>query len=200
MQVVNIKAETRTALGKKGAKATRKEGRIPCVLYGGDEVIHFSTTQNEVRHLIYTPDFKIAEVEVDGKPFRCIVKEKQYHPVTDSILHLDFLRLEDGRPIKVQVPIRFKGTSPGVKSGGKLIQNVRNVTIKALPENIIDEVTVDISKLDLGQSIRIRDIKVGEGLEIINAAGIPIATIEIPRALRSAQQAAAAAAAPPKKK
>lgn len=200
MQVVNIKAETRTALGKKGAKATRKEGRIPCVLYGGDEVIHFSTTQNEVRHLIYTPDFKIAEVEVDGKPFRCIVKEKQYHPVTDSILHLDFLRLEDGRPIKVQVPIRFKGTSPGVKSGGKLIQNVRNVTIKALPENIIDEVTVDISKLDLGQSIRIRDIQVGEGLEITNAQGIPIATIEIPRALRSAQQAAAAAAAPPKKK
>jgi large subunit ribosomal protein L25 len=200
MQVVNIKAESRTALGKKGAKATRKQGMIPCVLYGGDEVVHFSTTLNEIRDLIYTPDFKLAEVEVDGKPFRCIVKDKQFHPVNDQIIHLDFLRLAEGNAVKVQVPVRFRGTSPGVKSGGKLIQNVRTVKIKALPENIVDELTVDISGLELGQSIRIRDIQPGEGIEILNAPGIPIATVEIPRALRSAQQAAAAAAAPAKKK
>lgn len=200
MQVVNIKGEIRTALGKKGAKATRNQGLIPCVLYGGDEVVHFATTLNEVRQLIYTPDFKVAEVEVDGKPFRCIVKDKQFHPVNEQIIHLDFLRLAEGHLVKVEVPIRFKGTSPGVKSGGKLIQNVRKVKIKALPENIIDEVTVDISNLELGQSFRIRDIKLGEGIEVLNAPGVPVATVEIPRALRSAQQAAAAAATPAKKK
>lgn len=197
MQVVNIKGELRSDLGKKGAKATRNNGQIPCVLYGGKEVVHFSTTYNEIRHLIYTPDFKIAQVEVDGKPFRCIVKEKQFHPVNDQIIHLDFLRLEEGHPVKVNVPVRFKGTSPGVKSGGKLIQNVRTVKIKALPENIVDELTVDISGLELGQSIRVRDVSPGEGVEILTAPGVPIATVEIPRALRSAQQAAAA---PAKKK
>lgn len=200
MQVVNIKGEIRTDLGKKGAKATRNQGLIPCVLYGGDEVVHFSTTLNEVRHLIYTPDFKVAQVEVDGKPFRCIVKDKQFHPVNDQIIHLDFLRLAEGHPIKVEVPIRFKGVSPGVKSGGKLLQKMRTVKLKALPENVIDEIIVDISHLELGQSIRVRDIKAGEGVEVLNAPGIPVATVEIPRALRSAQQAAAAAAAPPKKK
>ncbi len=197
MQVVNIKGELRTDLGKKGAKATRDNGQIPCVLYGGKEVVHFSTTLNEIRNLIYTPDFKVAQIEVDGKPFRCIVKEKQFHPVNDQIIHLDFLRLEEGHPVKVNVPVRFKGTSPGVKSGGKLIQNVRTVKIKALPENIVDELTVDISSLELGQSIRVRDVNPGEGVEVITAPGVPIATVEIPRALRSAQQAAAA---PAKKK
>ncbi len=200
MQVVNIKGEIRTALGKKGAKATRNQGLIPCVLYGGDEVVHFSTTLNEVRHLIYTPDFKVAQVEVDGKPFRCIVKDKQFHPVNDQVIHLDFLRLAEGHPVKVEVPVRFKGVSPGVKAGGKLLQKMRTVKLKALPENIIDEITVDISQLELGQSIRVRDIQAGDGVEVLNAPGIPVATVEIPRALRSAQQAAAAAAAPPKKK
>lgn len=197
MQIVKVNGEIRTALGKKGAKATRANGGIPCVLYGGNEVVHFTTTFNDIKPLIYTPDFKLAEVSVDGKPFRCIVKDKQFDPVTDTIIHLDFLRLAEGHPVKVQVPVRFRGTSPGVKSGGKLIQNVRTVKIKALPENIVDELTVDISGLDLGQSIRIRDIKTTDGIEILNAPGIPIATVEIPRALRSAQQAAAA---PAKKK
>lgn len=191
MQVVTIKGEIRTDLGKKGAKETRDNGKIPCVLYGGKEVVHFSTTLNEVRHLIYTPDFKVANVEVDGKPFRCIVKEKQFHPVTDQIIHLDFLRLEEGHSVKVEIPVRFQGTSPGVKNGGKLLQKIRSVKIKALPENIVDELTVDISHLDLGQSIRIRDIQPGDGIEILNAPGTPVATVEIPRALRSAQQAAA---------
>lgn len=199
MQAVNIKGELRTELGKKGAKATRDNGQIPCVLYGGKEVVHFSTTLSEVRSLIYTPDFKVAQVEVDGKPFRCIVKAKQFHPVTDQIIHLDFLRLEEGHLVKVEVPVRFKGTSPGVKNGGKLIQKVRTVKIKALPENIVDELTVDISSLDLGQSIRVRDIEPGEGIEILNAPGTPVATVEIPRALRSAQQAAAAATTGKKK-
>ncbi len=192
MQVITIKGESRNELGKKGANSTRKQGLIPCVMYGLNEVIHFSTTPNEVRHLVYSPDFKIAQVEVDGKNFKCILKDKQFNPVTDSIMHLDFLMLVEGRPVKVEVPVRFKGTSPGVKSGGKLLQKVRKVKIKATPEQLVDELMVDISHLELGQSIRIRDVKAGEGVEVLNSPGTPIATVEIPRALRSAQQAAAA--------
>lgn len=193
MQVINIKGQLRNDLGKKGAKAARKEGLIPCVMYGAQEVVHFSTTLGDVRHLVYTPDFKIAEIDVEGKTFKCILKDKQFHPVTDDIQHLDFLLLIDKRPIKVEVPIRFKGTSPGVKAGGKLLQKVRTVKIKAVPENLVDELTVDISHLELGQSIRVRDVKPGADIEVLNAPGTPIATVEIPRALRSAQQAAAAA-------
>ncbi len=192
MQVVKIKGELRQELGKKGADATRKKGMIPCVMYGASEVVHFSTTLNDVRSLIYTPDFKVAEIEVEGKTFRCILKDKQFNPVKDTIQHLDFLILIEGRPVKVDVPVRFRGTSPGVKVGGKLIQKVRTVKIKALPEKLVDELTIDISTLELGQSIRIRDLDVVEGVEILNSPSIPVATVEIPRALRSAQQAAAA--------
>lgn len=194
MQVITIQGQIRNDLGKKGAKNIRKEGLIPCVMYGANEVVHFTTKASEVKNLIYTPDFKVAEVVVDGKPFKCILKDKQFHPVSDSILHLDFLMLIDDHPVKVNVPIRFRGTSPGVKSGGKLIQTVRSVKIKAMPDKLVDELLVDISKLELGQSIRIRDIEPGDGLELMSAPGTPIATIEIPRALRSAQTAAAAAA------
>lgn len=193
MQVIEIKGQIRNDLGKKGAREARKQEMIPCVMYGAKEVVHFTTTPSAVKNLVYTPDFKVAEVEVDGKKFKCILKDKQFHPVTDAIQHLDFLMLIEGHPIKVEVPIRFKGVSPGVKSGGKLVQKLRTAKIKALPEKLVDEVTVDISKLEMGQSIRIREIEPGEGIEILNSPGVPIATIEIPRALRSAQQAAAAA-------
>ncbi len=194
MQVVTIQGQLREDLGKNGAKKARKEGSIPCVMYAKDEVIHFTTMPKEVKDLIYTPDFKLAEVVIDGKPFKCIVKDKQFHPITDAIVHIDFLILTDERPVKVEVPIRFKGSSPGVKSGGKLVQALRLVKIKALPEHLVDTVSVDISKLEMGQSIRIRDIEPGEGIEMLNSPGVPIATIEMPRAMRSAQMAAAKAA------
>lgn len=194
MQVVTIKGQFRDDLGKNGAKKIRKEGAIPCVMYAKEEVIHFSTTPNEVKDLIYTPEFKLAEIVIDGKSFRCIVKETQFHPITDAIMHMDFLILTEDRPVKVKVPVRFKGTSPGVKSGGKLVQNVRLVKIKALPEHLVDTVYVNISSLEMGQSIRVRDIEPGEGIEMLSAPGIPIATVELPRAMRSAQSAAAKAA------
>ena len=192
MQVITINGQIRKDLGKKGAKAVRDQEQIPCVLYGGDEVVHFSTTPADVRHLIYSADFKIAEVVVDGKPFKCILKDKQFHPVTDAILHLDFLRLVDDQPVKVEVPLRFKGTAAGVKAGGKLLQKLRTVKIKTIPQKLVDEINLDVSHLELGQSVRVRDIAAIEGVEILNSLSIPVATIEIPRALRSAAQAEAA--------
>ncbi len=193
MKKVSITGTVREDLGKKATKAVRSEGLIPCVLYGGSEVTHFSVRPSAVRDLIYAPDFKLAEIEVEGKNYTAILKDIQYHPVTDDIRHIDFLALEDGRKVKVEIPVTFTGTSPGVRLGGKLQQNLRRVKIKTTPKNLVDHLTVNVSKLELGQSVRVRDIDPGEGIEIMSSAGIPVATVEIPRALRSASTAAAKA-------
>jgi large subunit ribosomal protein L25 len=190
MNAVAIKGQLRETLGKKGAKSFRAASLIPAVLYGGDEVVHFAVSDKDIRPLVYTADFHLAKVEVNGNTYRCLVKDVQFHPVTDAILHVDFLRLIDGQPVKVEIPVRFSGVSPGVKAGGKLQQKVRRVKIKALPEHLVDELVIDISHLKLGQSIRVRDIPAKENIEILNSPGIPVATIEIPRALRSATAAA----------
>jgi large subunit ribosomal protein L25 len=192
MDVVKINGEPRQKLGGKASKALRREGMVPAVIYGTDEPIHFSTTQLALRDLIYTPDFRLAEVTVaGGEPVRAIVKDVQFHPITDLVTHVDFLRLEEGRTIKIDVPIRFKGNSPGVRAGGKLQQNLRRVRIKTTPENLIDELVVDISTLEMGQSARIRDIDPIEGVEIVTPASTPVAGIQIPRAMRSAATAEA---------
>ena len=200
MQFVAVNGTVRTDLGKKGTKAVRNEGKIPCVLYDLNQVVHFSADFNEIKKLIYTPDFKLAEINVDGKTYKCILKDYQMHPVTDTITHIDFLNLVDGQAIKVEVPVRFKGSSPGVKVGGKLQQTMRRVKIKTTPEHLVDQLTLDVSSLQLGQSIRVRDIEALEGIEVMSAPGTPVAIVEVPRSLRSATAAAAkegdAAAAP----
>jgi large subunit ribosomal protein L25 len=187
MVTITINGTPRTETGKKATKANRNEGLIPCVLYGrGDENVHFNTTFNDVRDLVYTPEFKLANIVVDGKNYECILKDIQFHPVKDNITHIDFLHLQAGRPIKVEVPLRFEGTSPGVRSGGKFLQKVRKVKIKTTPEKIVDSVVADISGMELGQSLRVRDIRSQEGVEILNPAALPIATITVPRGLKEA--------------
>ncbi|MEO0732201.1 MAG: 50S ribosomal protein L25 [Bacteroidota bacterium] len=191
MQTVQVSGEVRENLGKKSSKATRREGLVPAVLYGAGDPVHFTIKPLDVRALIYSPEFKLAELSVNGQTYRAIVKDYQFHPVTDQLRHIDFLALQDGHPIKVQVPVTFEGTSPGVRSGGKLQVAVRRVKIKTTPENLVDKVVLDISELELGSAIRVRDIAPMEGVEIMNPAGTPIATVEVPRALRSAATAAA---------
>ncbi len=194
MQAISINGQVRDGLGKKTSKAARQEGQIPAVIYGGQEPIHFTTTLNDVRNIIYSGDFKVAEVAVNGDVYRCILKDVQFHPINDSVMHIDFLRLVEGQPVKVDVPLRFTGNSPGVRAGGKLLQNVRRIKIKTTPEHLVDELTLDISELELGQSIRVRNIVPPDGVEIMVSPGVPVATIEIPRALRSATAAAEKAA------
>ncbi len=184
MQTIKVAGNVRPALGKKATKAVRNEGGIPCVIYGDAENIHFSTTHKAVKNLIYTPDFKVAEIDVDGVTHRCILKDAQFHPVKESILHLDFLKLEDGKPVILEVPVRFKGSSPGVKLGGALQQSLRRVKIKTTPENMVDELIGDITPLGLGESIRVRDLELPEGVVVTNAPAIPVAMVIVPRALR----------------
>lgn len=184
MQTVKVAGNVRPATGKKATKAVRNEGRIPCVIYGDAENVHFSTTHKEIKNLIYTPDFKVAEIAIDGNTHKCILKDAQFHPVKETVLHADFLKLEDGKSVLLEVPVRFKGTSPGVKSGGALQQSLRRVKIRTTPENMVDELYGDISTLELGGAIRVRDLELPEGVEVTNAPAIPVATVVVPRALK----------------
>lgn len=193
MDIVAVSGKLRTNVGKRASAQIRREGGIPCVMYDAKSVVHFTAEFNEIKKVIYTPKFKLAEITIDGKTYKCIVKEFQMHPVTDAITHIDFLHLLEGQPVKIEVPVKFVGTSPGVKAGGKLQQMLRRVKLKTTVEHLVDEVNLDISNLQLGQSIRIRDIEPNEGVQIMNSGATPVAIIEIPRALRSAQAAAAAA-------
>ncbi len=195
MEVIKVSGIPREGVGKAATKVVRHSEAIPCVLYGGNDNVHFTTTWSEVRHLIYTPDFKTCEVTIDGSMHKAILKDVQFHPASEKIMHIDFLMLTPGQAIKVNVPLRLKGQSPGVKAGGKLVQSVRKVKVKCLPETLVDEMTADISSLELGQTIRVRDVIAKEGIEMLMSPNIPVAMIEIPRALRSAATAEAKTAA-----
>lgn len=199
MEILNVPALKRAETGKQSNKIVRNSGRIPGVLYGGNSNTNFSVVLSDVKKMIYTPDFKMANLDIEGETCKAIIKDLQFHPVTDALLHIDFLRVIDGNPIKVQVPVRTKGVSPGVKAGGKLISQMRRVGVKSLPENMVSELYVDISKLELGQSVRVRDLIIGEGVEVTTDGATPVAMIEIPRALKSAAAAEKKAAAAPKK-
>lgn len=185
MKIVAVEGQARSELGKKATKAVRNAGLIPCVLYGGDEAIHFTTTETEVKDIIFTPDFHAAEISINGEKHRCILKDIQWHPVTEQILHIDFLKMTTGVPIKVELPVRFTGTSPGVKNGGRLIKNIRKVKVKALPENLVDQLLLDISSMEMGDAIRIRDLQQIKDLEILDPPSRTVATVQVPRALKT---------------
>ncbi len=186
MNTIAFSGSVRDGIGKKASKAVRNEGGIPCIMYGGDTNVSFSVKPKDIKGLIYTPEFKVAEITLDGATHRCILKDAQFHPVNESVLHADFLKLEDGRTVKVEVPIRFKGVSPGVKVGGKMQQTLRRAKIKTTPEKLVDTLFIDISTLELGSSARVRDLEVPEGIEVMNSSGIPVVSVVVPRALKSA--------------
>lgn len=200
METVVITGEKRENLGTKFAKIVRSEGNVPCVVYGKNGAEHFSVHPLDVRPVVYTPDFKLVNLEIGGHSKKAILKDIQFHPVTDNILHIDFLELTEGHAVKASIPVKFKGVSPGVKDGGKLVSLLRNLKVKANPENLVDTLYVDISNLKLGESIRVKNVEPVEGLTIMVEPNSPIASVEIPRALKSqataeAKEAKAAAKA-----
>ncbi|MBK9335803.1 MAG: 50S ribosomal protein L25 [Lewinellaceae bacterium] len=186
MEIIAIKGQPKENSGKQAAKHIRHAGLVPAVLYksGGGGAMQFSMDPAEFRHLVFTPKFKLAEIELNGTKHKCIVKDIQFHPATDAVLHMDFLELVPGVPFKVAVPLRFSGTAPGVKAGGKFITTLRKINVLTTPDKVVDEVIADISNMELGDTIRVRDIKLQEGVTITNNGAIPVASIEIPRALR----------------
>lgn len=187
MEKIVIKANTRAAVGSTSAKSARNNGMVPGVIYGGKEVIHFEADPASFRHVIYSPDFKLLDLEIGGKTHKCILKSTQFHPVSEKLEHIDLLEIIDGQSFKCKIPLKFKGASPGVKVGGKFVQKLRVVNVKTTPDKLVSELYADISGMELGSTIRVRDIMANDGITIENPPAIPIASIDIPRALRNQQ-------------
>jgi large subunit ribosomal protein L25 len=158
MKTVSMSGSLRGNVGKKDAKAARKEGLVPCVLYGGKEQIHFSVSEKSFLNVVFTPEICFINLEIGGKEYRAILQDIQYHPVTDKILHADMLELIPGREIIMGVPVKVVGVAPGVLRGGRLIQKMRKVRMKGLPENMPDDITISIDNLDINDSVKVSDL------------------------------------------
>ncbi len=158
MKSVSLSGTTRACVGKKDARNHRREGQVPCVMYGGKEQIHFVVNEKELMKLLHTPVVTLFDLLIDGKNFPTLVQDVQYHPVTDRLLHVDFKQILPEKMVTIGVPIRIIGTSPGVLRGGKLVKKMRKLTIKALAQNLPDEVVVSIDTLDIGQTMKVSDM------------------------------------------
>jgi len=195
MKTIEIIGFKRANLGKKDARLLREETNVPCILYGGKEQVAFHTPAFLLRDLVYTPNVHKVALTVDGKKTECIMQDIQFHPVNEMILHVDFLELDDKKAVKMDIPVKFVGTSPGVMQGGRLAQKLMKIKIKALPKDLPDFIEVDISSLQIGKSVRISDIKT-PNVVLLQNSSLPIATVETTRALKS--DAGAEGAAPAK--
>ncbi len=193
MDTLTINAEIRTGTGKKANKSLRKGRIVPGIIYGGKENIMFSAHENEFKHLVYTPDFKLAEINIGGNQIKCILKDLQFHPVSDSLVHLDFIELVPGKKVIVDIPIKLEGTSEGEKLGGKVAQSLRKLKVKTTPESLTESLKINITELNLGQAARVKDVQIPDGMEVMNDGNIPVVSVAIPRALKSAEAEAATA-------
>jgi large subunit ribosomal protein L25 len=158
MKTIEIKAISRSNFGKKETKSLRAEDNVPCVMYGGKENLHFYAHENEFRSMIYTPDVHLISLQVDGKSYNAILKDLQFHPVTDKLLHIDFIQVSDDKPVLIDIPIKLSGVSPGVKAGGRLKINRRSLKVKGLTRDFPEHLDIDISSLEIGQSLKIGDL------------------------------------------
>ena len=183
MKTIEIIGFKRANLGKREAKDLRLDTNVPCVLYGGDEQIHFQAPMFLFRDLVYTPNAHQVALTVDNKTYNCILQDIQFHAVNEMILHADFLLLNKDKEVKMDIPVKFLGTSPGVVKGGKLVQKIKKIRVKSLPANLPDFIEVDISTLELNKSVKVGDIK-NTTVTILNNKSLPIATVEVPRALK----------------
>jgi len=188
MQKLQIKATKRDLFGKKESKRIRREEQIPCVVYGGGDTVHFSVVARDLKPLIYTPNSYVVELDIDGKTEIAVLREVQFHPVRDQILHVDFFRVIAGKPVTIELPIVLTGSSEGVKQGGKLILNKRKLTVRGLIEKLPDQLTIDISSLELGKSIFVGDLNF-DGLTLLTPATTAICAVKITRAARGAAEA-----------
>jgi large subunit ribosomal protein L25 len=190
MKTIAISGSPRENVGKRDAKELRYEGKVPAVLYGGKEQQHFAVVIADLRDVIYTPDVNFVEIDVNGAKTKAIVKDTQFHPLTDVLMHIDFLQLFDEKEIVMEIPVKLTGTSPGVKMGGKLIQKLRKLRVKALPADMPQNVEVSLEKLEVGSLFRVRDLK-GQKYVITNTPEDTIVSVAMSRALKQAETEAA---------
>ena len=183
MKTVEIIGYKRANLGKTEAKRLRAEGYVPSVLYGGDAQVHFYAPMILFREIVYTDEAHFVNLNIEGDEYQAIIQDIQFHPVSEAIIHADFLQLFKGKNIKMEIPVHPVGTPPGIQQGGKLIKKLRFLSIRALPKNMPEYIDVDVSKLGLGKSVKVGELET-DNYEILNSPLVTIMGIEVPRALR----------------
>lgn len=167
MKSVTINARKRAILGKKEAKKIRALEMVPAVLYGFDEVIHLTIPFSELRKIVYTPNVYLIDLDIDGDVKKAMIKDIQWHPVDEQILHIDFLKIDNDKPVKIAIPVKTTGLAKGIKAGGKLKVNMRKLKVKALAEYLPDEIEIDVTRLGIGSSIKVGELK-RENLEFLD--------------------------------
>ena len=195
MKTITIEGKLRTATGKTAARQLRSQDLVPGVIYGGATEVNFSVPAIALKPFIYTPDFQLIQVNIEGNSYTCILKDLQFNKVTDKLTHIDLLELVEGKKVTATIPLKFVGSSVGVKAGGKLELRLKSVKVKTLPKFLRENIEVDITNLELNANIRVQDI-VADNYEILNSPRIPIASVTMTRQLKQEE----AAAAPAKKK
>lgn len=191
MKTITIEGQLRTETGKKATRQIRSQEMVPGVIYGGEKEINFAAPVKSLKELVYTAEFQIAEVKVDGKTYRCILKDMQFDRVSDSLDHIDLLELQESKKVIATLPLHFTGTSIGVKGGGKLVIKMKALKVKTLPKYLREFIEVDITNLELNGNIRVEDVK-AENMGILNSPRIPIASVVMTRQLKQEEAAAPA--------
>lgn len=190
MKSFNLNGVARTELGKKAAKAFRAEGNIPCELYGNGRNVHFTCKETDLRKLVFTPEIFVVELNIDGQACKAIVQELQFHPISDRVLHVDFLEIQENKPIVMQVPVRLEGLAAGVKAGGKLTLDMRKLRVRGLYNQMPEKLIINVEKLELGKTMQVKALQF-DNLEILNAANAVVCSVRMTRGARGAAAAEA---------
>lgn len=194
MKTITIEGHLRTENGKKATRQLRSQEMVPGVIYGGSEEVNFYASAKAFKPLVYTSEFQVAEVKVGGKSYRTILKDLQFDKVSDALAHVDLLELVDDKKVIATIPLKFTGSSKGVKDGGKLITKIKSLKIKAYPKYLKESIEVDLTPLELNGNIRVEDVK-ADNMEVMNSPRIPIASVVLTRQLKQEEASAPAAGA-----
>lgn len=197
MKSVTLSGSLRANVGKVDAKAIREKGNVPCVIYGGKEQIHFEADIRAFKPVIFTPNAHIVEIDLDGKVYKTVLQDAQYHKINDKLIHADFLEIVDGKPVTANIPVVLTGQSEGVKKGGKLVLKQRKLKARGLANELPDTISIAIDKLDIGDGIAVGDIDI-KGVTLLNAKNVSVVSVQTTRAVAAAE-GAPSKAAPAKK-
>jgi large subunit ribosomal protein L25 len=196
MKTITIEGQLRTEFGKSATRQLRSQELVPGVIYGGAQEINFVAPAKAFKALVYTPSFQLADIQLDGKTYRCILKDLQFDKVSDQLIHVDLLELVEDKKVVASIPLKYVGVATGVKAGGRLVSKMKTLKIKTYPKYLKEQIEVNVEKLEIGENLRVEDVK-DENYEIMNSPRIPIVSVVTTRALRQ-EEAAATTAAPAK--
>jgi large subunit ribosomal protein L25 len=190
MKTLELKGQKRDNTGKRGSKDLRVAEMVPCVIYGGAAPVHFSAELAELKNFIYSPEVYFANITVDGTAYKGVMKEIQYHPVTDALHHVDFYEVKEDKKVKISLPIKIVGNSSGVRAGGRLAVNVRKLSVEALPKDLPDFIEIDITNMNIGDKLRISEMKL-KGVNFLDASNVVVAAVTVTRNTKSEETAEA---------